>query len=264
MVKEALVVDNDFFFVEFLSDLLEKRGYSVQRAYDGKEALDHLKNHSVDLLFVDNVMPKIDGPQLIEFIGTRLPERHFPIVLVSSTVIEQLDTLKRFGADFYVAKGPMDKMERHVNELLDLFEQNKLPPADIQERILEPSDLFPRQTTSEFIESLAFERGLTESIGLGILVVDRDARILRANKMALEILGDSLANTLGTHVGVLFRGAAGRKVIEALKGTVMNQQKRCIRFQIGPNERRIRIHASLFRVEGAISGWILAMEDTVA
>jgi CheY-like chemotaxis protein len=36
MQKTALVVDNDFFFVEFLGELLEKKGYKVIKAYDGK------------------------------------------------------------------------------------------------------------------------------------------------------------------------------------------------------------------------------------
>jgi CheY-like chemotaxis protein len=39
MSKSALVVDNDFFFVEFLTEFLEKRGYEVIKAYDGKEAI---------------------------------------------------------------------------------------------------------------------------------------------------------------------------------------------------------------------------------
>jgi len=39
MSKRALVVDNDFFFVEFLTELLEKRGYEVIKAYDGKEGV---------------------------------------------------------------------------------------------------------------------------------------------------------------------------------------------------------------------------------
>lgn len=39
MVKRALVVDNDFFFVEFLSEILEKRQYDVLKAYDCKECI---------------------------------------------------------------------------------------------------------------------------------------------------------------------------------------------------------------------------------
>ena len=44
MIKKALVVDSDFFFVEFLSELLAKRGYQVLKAYDGMEALSLLES----------------------------------------------------------------------------------------------------------------------------------------------------------------------------------------------------------------------------
>ena len=49
MQKKALVVDNDFFFVEFLSELLAKRGYQVLKAYNGKEGIAKLENDSVDI-----------------------------------------------------------------------------------------------------------------------------------------------------------------------------------------------------------------------
>ena len=41
-MKTAMVVDNDFFFVEFLCELLEKRGYRVIKAYNGKEGIAKL------------------------------------------------------------------------------------------------------------------------------------------------------------------------------------------------------------------------------
>jgi diguanylate cyclase (GGDEF)-like protein len=42
MAKRALVSDNDFFFVAFLAELLEDRGYEVTKAYDGKEKIFRL------------------------------------------------------------------------------------------------------------------------------------------------------------------------------------------------------------------------------
>ena len=47
MSKKALVVDNDFFFVEFLTELLQKRGYNVTSAYDGKEGIEKFGNWTI-------------------------------------------------------------------------------------------------------------------------------------------------------------------------------------------------------------------------
>lgn len=264
MKKTALVVDNDFFFVEFLTELLEGRGYEVQKAYDGKEAILGLKDHPVDLVFIDNVMPKIDGRQLIEFIRTADPGKHFPLVLVSSTVVEQWDTINTFGADFYIAKGPIDKMEEKIHYFLDRFEQEGGLPFDSRDSVIEPSNIYPRQTTSELIDRLNFERGITESIGLGIIVIDKDAKVMRASARALKILGTSVTDTLGTHIGVLFSGGAGRRIIEILKSILIDQDRTCIRFYITLRDKTIRAYASLFRVEGVISGWTLALEDQPA
>ena len=72
MQKKALIVDSDFFFVEFLSDLLEKRGYQVIKAYDGKEGIGKLEDFTVDIIFADLVLPKIDGKQLFRFIRKKI------------------------------------------------------------------------------------------------------------------------------------------------------------------------------------------------
>jgi CheY-like chemotaxis protein len=87
MMKRALVVDNDFFFMEFLTELLEAREYEVIKAYDGKEGISKLEQEEFDLIFVDMIMPKIDGKQLIRFTRSRFPNAHFPIVAL--TIIEQ-------------------------------------------------------------------------------------------------------------------------------------------------------------------------------
>ena len=93
MPKKALIVDNNYFFVKFLSELLEKRGYSVIKAYDGMQGIANLEEGPVDIVFADLIMPKIDVRQFIEFIRTRYQAMPFPIVALSGTVIEQLGEL---------------------------------------------------------------------------------------------------------------------------------------------------------------------------
>ncbi|MFH1351494.1 MAG: response regulator [Pseudomonadota bacterium] len=122
MTKKALVVDNDFFFVEFLTELLENRGYEVIKAYDGKDGILELHRGTVDLLFVDLIMPKIDGNKLIKFARWKFPDAPFPIIAVSGVIVEQLDEIDKIGADYYIAKGPIEKMADHVNKLMDGIE----------------------------------------------------------------------------------------------------------------------------------------------
>ena len=114
MSKKALVVDNDFFFTEFLSELLEKRGYQVIKAHDGKEAISILKEDTVDYLFLEIILPKIGGKQLIKFARRKFSEDCFPIIAVSGYLVEQMDELNEIGADYYIVKGHMENMGEHV------------------------------------------------------------------------------------------------------------------------------------------------------
>ena len=77
MQKKALVVDNDFFFVEFLSELLSKRGYQVVKAYNGKQGIAKLENETVDILFADLILPKVDGRQFFNLFVTSIMEFNF-------------------------------------------------------------------------------------------------------------------------------------------------------------------------------------------
>ncbi len=60
-MKKILAVDNDRIMRRFMTKLLEKEGHQVITAEDGLNALDILKNYTPDIMFVDLVMPNIDG-----------------------------------------------------------------------------------------------------------------------------------------------------------------------------------------------------------
>jgi len=261
MSKKALVVDNDFFFVEFLTELLEKRGYEVIKAYDGKEGISKLEEESVDLLFVDLVMPKINGKQFIKFTRKKFPDARFPIITISGTLIEQMDGLNEIGADYYIAKGPMEQMADHVNKCMDRIEKQPFPPPN-GEDLLEPGKLYPRQATVELMDTVVFHQAVTESIGIGIIVVDRDARIINANSLALTIVNRSLEEALNRPITAVFPKIEKAKVIDALKGVIQSEESRKITFYSTIRSQNIRIIVSPLKIDGKIAGWIVAMEDT--
>jgi len=261
MSKKALVVDNDFFFVEFLTELLEKRGYEVIKAYDGKEGISRLEEGPIGLLFVDLVMPKIDGKQLTKFTRRKFPDAHFPIIAVSGTLIEQLDELNEMGADYFIAKGPVEIMADEVNRLMDKIEKQPFPPPK-GENLLEPGDLYPRQATVELMESLDFHRSVIESIGIGIVVVDKDARIISANSLALTMIDKSVEEVLNCPITALFPTRERAKLIDTLKGVIQSEESRKITLYTTIRSQEARIIVSPLKVDRKIAGWIVAMEDT--
>lgn len=61
MLGRVLVVDDNVMVRESYTELLRRRGYDVLQAGDGEEALDVVRDHSIDLAIVDVMMPVMGG-----------------------------------------------------------------------------------------------------------------------------------------------------------------------------------------------------------
>ncbi|MCP4667327.1 MAG: response regulator [Deltaproteobacteria bacterium] len=260
MAKKALVVDNDFFFVEFLSELLEGKGFRVIKAYDGKEGVSKLDEESIDILFVDMIMPKIDGRQLIGIARSKFPGASFPIVAVSGTIIEQSDRLEEIGADYYVAKGPMEKMTQNVEELMAKIE--KKSASSSSGKTVFGLDMMPRQEIEELMKTVDFYRGICQDIGIGITVLDRDARIIFNNPLALEIVNRPDHEIMNQQITEIFPETERPKLVRAFKKLLHHSDVTKIPFFATMHSQEIRIIVSPLRIDGKIAAWILAMEGT--
>ena len=262
MAKTALVVDNDFFFVAFLSDVLEGRGYEVVKAYDGKESISKLKDGPFDLIFVDLIMPKIDGKEFIRFVRGRYPDAGFPIIIMSATLIEQMDKIEEIGADYYLAKGPMETMAEHFNHLIDNAEKQPFPDQD-SEIFFGFERLYPRMITVELIENADFQWAIVESIGMGIIIIDKDAKIISTNSLALEIVGKPLDKVLNQPITRLFPPKDKTKLVESLQKIINNQTLKKLILRMSINAHEARVIVSALRVNSEVAGWVIAMEDSV-
>ena len=102
MKSTVLVVDDDEDLVELLKNYLEKDGYEVLTAYDGKAALNLFRLRDVDLIVLDLMLPKVDGLNVCR--GVR-SESKVPIIMLTAKTEEE-DRIKGLdlGADDYVTK----------------------------------------------------------------------------------------------------------------------------------------------------------------
>lgn len=265
MAPRALVVDNDFFFVEFLSCLLAHRGYEVIKTYDGKEAIGWLERESFDLLFLDMVIPKINGPKLIEYVRARFSPPGFPIVALSGTIIERLDELGDIGADYYIVKGPIEKMEVEINRFLMEFEHPDFGSKTLEDsdRFFEPKHLYPRQETAELMEAVEFHRSIIESLAPGVLVLDRDTRLFHANPAALRILELGLEDLLNRTFTSLFVQEDRPLLIGALKDLLTGRTRDSCRMSALTAAFLVSLNLSVLKVRGTAAGWVVVVEAGV-
>ena len=100
-----LVVDDNFDNREILSRMLRNIGVEVVQANDGLHALEVMAKQHFDLVFLDIMMPQLDGLTALKRMQTELPAPHPPVVAVTASVLQhQRDEYQRQGFDDFIAK----------------------------------------------------------------------------------------------------------------------------------------------------------------
>jgi DNA-binding response OmpR family regulator len=99
----VLVVDDDPALVRGLSDVLRTQGFDVRTAHDGRSGLDAALGGDVDLIFLDVMLPKMNGYEICR--AVRAQGLDVPILMVTAKGQEQDVVLGlNLGADDYVVK----------------------------------------------------------------------------------------------------------------------------------------------------------------
>jgi CheY-like chemotaxis protein len=109
--KKVLLVDDSLTVLLLHRAMLAERGYDSVTARDGLEALARAEAERPDLVFLDIVMPHLDGPRTCRALRGREPTRRTPIILCGARA-EPRDARAGLdsGCDGYLAK-PFDGEE---------------------------------------------------------------------------------------------------------------------------------------------------------
>lgn len=94
-----------------LAMLLETRGYEVNIASCGKEAIDKAQHHNLDLILLDLILPDVEGFEVCRRLKEEKSTQHIPIIILSSKYLyeDKVEGLY-LGADDYLTK-PFDHEE---------------------------------------------------------------------------------------------------------------------------------------------------------
>ena len=101
----VLVVEDDQSILDFLAQSFAQEGYNVLKAKHGEEALTAIKEHDVDLVVSDLMMPVMDGIALCREVKNNVDFSHIPFIMLtakgnSESEIEGIES----GADAYIIK----------------------------------------------------------------------------------------------------------------------------------------------------------------
>lgn len=82
--RKVMVVDDSVTIRRTAETLLSHEGYSVITAEDGFEALAKIVDHRPDIIFLDIMMPRLDGYQTCAVIKNNETFKDTPVVMLSS------------------------------------------------------------------------------------------------------------------------------------------------------------------------------------
>jgi CheY-like chemotaxis protein len=134
-----LVVDDNEANRDVLSRLLQRQGYHVANAENGRMALDMINQYEFDLILLDIMMPEMDGQEVLRRLKANETLHNIPVIVISAH--SELDLVARcieMGAEDYMPKpfnstllkarigASLEKKRAHDREmkLFDQLQQN--------------------------------------------------------------------------------------------------------------------------------------------
>jgi class 3 adenylate cyclase len=132
-----LVVDDNAGNRDMLSRRLEREGYPVDTAEDGRQALEKLEAGSFDLVLLDIVMPELDGFAVLQSIRANQRWKEVAVIMISA--LDEIKSVVRcieMGAEDYLPK-PFDPvlLRARIGAILDrkrLRDEERLRTAQME------------------------------------------------------------------------------------------------------------------------------------
>ena len=206
--RQILVVDDEQINREMLGFMLSQ-DYEVLYAADGEEALEQIRSHShtLSLVLLDLMMPRLDGFRLMEIIRTDEELKHIPFIVLTSEKSAEVDSLRQGASDF-IAK-PFDQPEvilARVQRTIELAEDKDIILNTERDPL---TSLFNREFFYRYVEQydMHHEGQKMDAVSLDI----NHFRML--NELYGRDFGDKVLSTVGNRVRELMAergGIAGR------------------------------------------------------
>lgn len=138
---KVLVVDDVEMNRKVFGYLLKKTGIQIFEAESGRECLELLKNQSFDLIFLDHMMPEMDGIDTLHAMREQKLAEDVPVVMLTANAI-------------------VGDREKYLEEGFDEFLSKPIIPDKLEKMIFEllPEGLIVRKSTQKQLRQSAYEK----------------------------------------------------------------------------------------------------------
>lgn len=111
MPVKILVCDDERHIVRLIQVNLERQGWEVVTAFDGKEGLEKIRSEKPNLVVLDVMMPYMDGFEVLKSLRREPDTEALPVIMLTAKAQDK-DVFEgyHYGADMYLTK-PFNPME---------------------------------------------------------------------------------------------------------------------------------------------------------
>lgn len=104
--KHILIVDDDPLIARMYEHHLKNQGFLVEVAFNGEEALTAIRKNPPALIFLDVMMPKLNGVETLKTLKNDEKTKHIPILFLTNLGDKEDDIAKarELGAHDYLVK----------------------------------------------------------------------------------------------------------------------------------------------------------------
>lgn len=104
-MAKVLIVEDDKFLRELISQKLTKEGYEASSAVDGEEGVKKVKEEKPDIVLLDLILPGIDGFEVLTKVKEDPSVSSIPVIILSNLgQKEDIERGMKIGATDYLIK----------------------------------------------------------------------------------------------------------------------------------------------------------------
>lgn len=183
---EVLIVDDNSINLMVTEGLLKPLKMKVHCLTSGIEAIDFVTNHPVDIIFMDHMMPELDGIETTRIIRRFHPQYDdMPIIALTANVVEDMQKV-------FLAEGMNDFVAKPI-EVRTLIQKVKkwLPPEKIiKNRMVIGND----GTENDRTENVSVEKA--GNLSIGDLDIEFACSLLGGESLFLKVLEEYYQNII--------------------------------------------------------------------
>ena len=185
-----LIIDDEASLRQTLARILQRAGFEVTTAANGKDGLALVHEHPFDLLYLDIRMPDISGLELLKNIHTKFPE--LPVILFTAQpdLNSAVEALRR-GATDYLLKPlkPQTVIDRTQSILANKQKERRKRELQRQIDMLQAEVMALENTASTNSDPEAQQKDSSDDrfIKRGMLTLDLHTRRVTMNERVINL-----------------------------------------------------------------------------